>query len=61
MVLGVERYRLKVNDLAGELRKSPDGMTKTLARAIQKRAGEDEVRTQLSELDRVMAKVGERD
>ena len=61
MVLGVERYRLKVNDLAGELRKSPDGMTKTLARAIKKRTGEEEFRTQLSELDRVMAKVEERD
>jgi REP element-mobilizing transposase RayT len=57
MVLGVERYRLKVSDLARELRKSPDGMTKTLARATRKRTGGDEFRTQLDVLDQVMAKV----
>ena len=37
MVLGVERYGLRVNDLARAMKKSPDGMSKSLARAIQRR------------------------
>ena len=37
MILGVERYGLKLKDLAMELKKSPNGMTKTVARAARRR------------------------
>ncbi len=37
MILGVERYGLKEKDLARELRKSPDGMTHLIARAVRRR------------------------
>ena len=55
MLLGVERYGLKVNALARELRKTPDGMSQTLARAVRRRAGEDEFLRRINELDRRIA------
>ena len=57
MILGVERYRLKLKDLANELKKSPDGMTKTVARAANRRTEDDEFRGDLNELDRALAEV----
>jgi REP element-mobilizing transposase RayT len=57
MILGVERYRLKLKDLAMELQKSPDGMTKTVARAANRRTEDSEFRVDLNELDRALAGV----
>jgi REP element-mobilizing transposase RayT len=57
MILGVERYRLKLKDLAMELQKSPDGMTKTVARAANRRTEDGEFRVDLNELDRALAGV----
>ena len=53
---GVERYGLKLKDLASELGKSPDGMTKAVARAIRRRNDDGEFRLDLEELDRALAK-----
>jgi putative transposase len=55
MIVGVERYRLKLKDLAAELGKSPDGMTKTLARAIRRRGEEKGFRKEIGDLDRALA------
>ena len=55
MVLGVERYRLKLKDLARELKKSPDGMTKAVARAAKRRVEDDDFLTDLNALDRALA------
>ena len=57
MVLGVERYRLKLKDLARELKKSPDGMTKAVARAAKRRVEDDDFLTDLNALDRALASV----
>ena len=57
MILGVERYHLKLKDLAMELKKSPDGMTKTVARAANRRTEDDEFRGELNELDRALVDV----
>jgi len=58
MVLGVERYGLKVKDLARELQKSPDGMTQTVARAARRRIDDGGFRNDLNNLDRDLAKGG---
>jgi len=55
MVLGVERYGLKVKDLAKELRKSPDGMTQTVMRGIRRRSEDDEFRADLLRLDQAIS------
>jgi len=55
MTLGVERYSLKVKDLAKELRKSPDGMTQTVMRGIRRRTGDDEFRADLLRLDQAIS------
>ena len=55
MVLGVERYGLKVKDLAKELRKSPDGMTQTVMRGIRRRTEDDEFRADLLRLDQAIS------
>ncbi len=55
MLLGVERYRLRVVDLAEALGRSPDGMTKTLARAIRQRANDPHFLSELEALDRSLA------
>ena len=60
MIVGVERYRLKVKDLASELHKSPDGMTKTIARAIRRRTEDERFCLRLGELDRALASPEER-
>ena len=56
MILGVERYGLKVKDLARVLRKSPDGMTQTVARAIRRRTDDRRFLVDLNKLDRALAK-----
>ena len=53
MLLGVER--LEVKDLTGQLRKSPDGMSPTLARAARTRTEDTVSRRELTRLDRAMA------
>ena len=55
MILGVERFGLKVKDLARQLRKSPDGMTQTIARAARKRTEDKAFRRDLNKLDRALA------
>jgi len=57
MVLGVERYGLKVKDLARELRKSPDGMTQTIARSARRRIRDSAFLVDLNKLDRSLALV----
>jgi len=57
VVLGVERYRLRLNDLAGMLRKSPDGMTKAMERATRRRSEDDVFRRRLDDLDRSLARI----
>jgi len=59
MILGVERYGLKLKELAKELQKTPDGMTKTVARASRKRSLDAEFRENLNVLDRNMAQVSD--
>lgn len=54
MVLGVEQYRLKVQDLAAALGKSRDGMSHALARGIHRRLNDKSFKGALQELDRVI-------
>ena len=61
MILGVERYGLKLKDLAQELQKTPDGMTKTVARASRRRNSDAEFREDLNDLDRHMARISDED
>jgi REP element-mobilizing transposase RayT len=55
LVVGVERYRIKLKDLATEVGKSPDGMTKALARAIRRRNEDDGFRKEVDSLDQALA------
>jgi len=59
MILGVERYSLKVKDLSMNMRKSPDGMTQTIARAARKWTEDNAFRRELNKLDRGLAGVTE--
>ena len=59
MILGVEHDSLKVKDLAMNMRKSPDGMTQTIARAARKRTEDNAFRRELNKLDRGLAGVTE--
>jgi REP element-mobilizing transposase RayT len=56
MILGVERYGLKLKDLTKELEKTPDGMSKTVVRATERRSSDAEFRKDLNDLDRNMAR-----
>jgi hypothetical protein len=56
-VLGVERYGLKVKDLAREVNKSPDGMTQAIARATRRGANDSAFVKDLNRLDRQLAGV----
>ena len=58
LVLGVERYGLKVNALAREMRKTPDGMSQTLSRAVRRRADDGEFLRKINRLDRRLAERG---
>lgn len=55
MLVGVERYRLRVVDLAEALGRSPDGMTKTLARATRRRSEDPSFLEDLETLDQRLA------
>jgi hypothetical protein len=55
MTLGVERYRLRVKELAGCVCKSPDGMSQALARGVRRRAQDADFRNRLSDLDHAVA------
>lgn len=61
-VVGVERYGLRVNDLAREMRKSPDSMTKMIGRTVRRRRTDLHLRATLDHLDQTIAanKGGER-
>jgi putative transposase len=55
MVVGAERYGLRVSDLAREMAKSPDSMTKAIVRTTQRRMASADLRSTLDELDRRVA------
>jgi len=55
VTLGVERYRLRVNDLAAALQKSPEGITRILSRGVQGRRTRWEFRETLDVLEREVA------
>ena len=54
-VVGVERYRLRVCDLAREMHKSPDSVTKAIARGVHARTGDSELGGKLDRLDEEIA------
>ena len=51
LVLSVERYGLKVKEMADQLGQSPSGSSKALARGIQKRQCDAGFRKMLDDLD----------
>lgn len=53
-VVAVERYGVKVKDLAKELTKSPDGISQILRRGIRRRLGDEGFKAQVDTLDRVI-------
>lgn len=55
VVLGVERYRLKVKDLARVLLKTPDGVTQLNARGARRRNADAGFLAGLQRLDRELA------
>ena len=55
-MVGVERYGLKLKVLATELGKSPDGMTKAVARVAQRRTDDGEFRCDADELDSALSR-----
>ena len=57
-VLGVERYSLRVVDIATAMNKSPDGMTKAIARATKRRLNRDDYLRKLDQLDNAIANAG---
>ena len=57
MALGVERYGLRVKELARQLRKSPGGVTQAIARAARRRTEDDAFRRDLDRVDRALAKM----
>jgi len=54
-VVGVERYGLLVRDLADALKKSPNGISDTLARGVRLRTEDEPFRRELDGLDRAIA------
>ena len=59
-VVGVERYRLRVCDLAREMVKSPDTVTKAIARGVRARAADPERVGILDRLDEEIAESSSR-
>lgn len=55
LLVGVERYGLKVNELAHEFHKTPDGMSQALARAVRRRAESGEFLKTVNKLDCALA------
>jgi chromosomal replication initiation ATPase DnaA len=58
MLIGVERYCLRVVDLAQALGRSPDGMTKALARGVRRRKEQEGFLEAAERLDHALARVG---
>lgn len=56
MVLSVERYGLRVNEMADQLGQSTSGLSKALARGVQKRRSDPGFRKMLDDLDIRMAR-----
>ena len=54
-LLGVERYGLRVKDLAQAMKKSPDGISKAIARAREARREDEKHVEALNELDHAIA------
>ena len=54
-LLGVERYGLRVKDVAQAMKKSPDGISKMIARAADARREDAERIVELNELDEAIA------
>ena len=59
MTLGVERFGLKVKDLARVLEKTADGMTQTIARGSRRKNEDRAFRKDLEALDSVVAETRE--
>jgi len=57
-LLGAERYRIKVKELAQQLFKSPDGVSQALARAARKRTTDSAFRAELDRLDHFLGGTG---
>jgi len=57
-VVGIERYGLRVSDLAHEMRKSPDSITKMIGRAVRNRGSDPTLRPKLDQLDQAIAATG---
>ncbi len=57
-VVGVERYGLRVSDLARELGKSPDSVTKMIGRAVRRRRTDPILRSRVDRLDEAIAASG---
>ena len=58
LVLSVERYGLKVKEMADQLGQSPSGSSKALARGSQRKQCDAEFRKMLDDLDVRLAKTG---
>ena len=54
--LGVERYGLRVKDIAVEFSKSPEAVSRMVSRGIEKRRGDARFRKDLDALDRRIAR-----
>ena len=52
---GAERYGLRVKDLARAIHKSPQGVTRALARGARRRASDAAFRKDLDGVDKVLA------
>ena len=55
MVVGVGRFGLKVEDLAWEVRTSPDGMSKTLGRGLRRRWSDERFRERVDAANEAIA------
>ena len=58
--LGVERYGLKVKDIAKEFRKSAESVSRMVSRGIEKRRGEPGFQNDLESLDKQTARRGKK-
>ena len=58
MVLGAERYRQRVRDLAAALAKSRDGTSHVLARGLRRRTDDERFRADLDNLDQLVTRMG---
>jgi hypothetical protein len=56
MILGVERYRLEVKELADNVCKSPDGMSQAVARGVRRRTQDGDFGKRPGDLDNAVAR-----